>query len=817
MRPAMFLLMLAAAAAELTTDQIISLTKEHLIARIDAKCPGSQAPSVATDLRVVSDHRYEITFDDLATFHVTTAADAITQCVPDPCNKDPRKQLAITMADVDAINRQRLPWKAALRPEFHGRTADSFGTGSIQPPAHEKTILKPLKSRRALNTSLDMPVTYDARDTYPGQIRCKAFNVLDQGGCGCCYAFASAASFSARMCRASPNSLGNIVLSPEQFAGCTNGCGGGNSLTVLGLLVNQGNVELWCDPYSGNPQTCNNFCSTGSVYTAVPGSVKAIFGIQQMQAELIKNGPGSISIMAYSDFNAYSSGVYTPSAGAIQLSGHDMSLIGWGVDNGVPYWLLQNSWGAAWGEQGFVRILRGSDTCTIESRSGLMVATPVVPTACPNSKCANGSTTLADCTCQCADGYTGADCSACSRVCQHGGWLDPATCQCTCPVGYSGANCESGYSLKTLATCSGGNTITVSYTGEPSIQQGSLLGIYALSQTLSLNYLTSKAICGSYKNNSLCAPNGTIIIATPKTAGRYKVAIAACQPSNGFFPLSSSATIGYFTVLAANCSASNLSAAIAANDPANLLNATVASQIAAQAALQVSMTARLDAALPFRASLSGVFSMWVPGVLNPSAPVLWLGTTMQLCYSIPWYMDSNPKGLTLYAGPDNTGSYYTNVLGAAANTLSTDLQSCINISIGGIPVNGVYTISMDNQNINIGQFSFTTGKANILYSSATIGATVVTVNMAWSIDTAHASANDVVRIMAFNGTALDYFYTYCKCKTPPPAGTNATATGSFSFKTPRNPNGRIKALMFPGNGLLPGSLSNSLPWSNYGM
>lgn len=46
--------------------------------------------------------------------------------------------------------------------------------------------------------------------------------------------------------------------------------------------------------------------------------------------------------------------------------GHAVKIVGWGVEDGTKYWLVANSWNSDWGDEGFFKIIRGTDNCGFE-------------------------------------------------------------------------------------------------------------------------------------------------------------------------------------------------------------------------------------------------------------------------------------------------------------------------------------------------------------------------------------------------------------------------------------------------------------------
>jgi C1A family cysteine protease len=85
-----------------------------------------------------------------------------------------------------------------------------------------------------------------------------------------------------------------------------------------------------------------------------------------MMQEIYQRGPIACGIAVPDALENYTSGVFHDKTGDTNIV-HDISIVGYGEDNGVKYWTVRNSWGTHFGESGFVRVIRGINNIAIES------------------------------------------------------------------------------------------------------------------------------------------------------------------------------------------------------------------------------------------------------------------------------------------------------------------------------------------------------------------------------------------------------------------------------------------------------------------
>merc|ERR1711993_64264 len=122
----------------------------------------------------------------------------------------------------------------------------------------------------------------------------------------------------------------------------------------------------------GRTPKCHHFCENKQYNTKYNEDLtygQKAYSVPQnekdIMVELMTNGPTEGAFTVYSVFPNYKSGVYQHVAGSA-LGGHAIRILGWGEENGTPYWLVANSWNYDWGDNGTFKILRGSNHYGIE-------------------------------------------------------------------------------------------------------------------------------------------------------------------------------------------------------------------------------------------------------------------------------------------------------------------------------------------------------------------------------------------------------------------------------------------------------------------
>ena len=218
-----------------------------------------------------------------------------------------------------------------------------------------------------------LPAFFDWREQHG---RDYITSIKDQANCGSCWAFAANASLEGNINAYYNNPNLNPDLSEQDLVSCFHGkgCSGATLTQIREIFSNYyqatGIPIESCFPYTAADSDCSYKCSN---WQSVVWKTKSYVDSQSIKETLIESGPVEVGMEVYSDFFSYSGGIYRHVSGSLK-GYHAVTIVGFGVYDGQDYWIVKNSWGENWGEEGYFRIFTGE--CGIDSWFALTAVEP---------------------------------------------------------------------------------------------------------------------------------------------------------------------------------------------------------------------------------------------------------------------------------------------------------------------------------------------------------------------------------------------------------------------------------------------------------
>ncbi|XP_044464099.1 thiol protease aleurain-like [Mangifera indica] len=275
--------------------------------------------------------------------------------------KEMKLRFQIFSENLDLIrstNRKGLSYKLGVN-EFTDWTWEEFRRHRLGVPQNCSATLK---GNHKLNDDV-LPETKDWREA--GIVS----PVKDQGHCGSCWTFSTTGALEAAYHQAHGK---QISLSEQQLVDCAQafnnfGCSGGLPSQAFEYIKYNGGLDTESAyPYTGKDGECK--FSSENVGVQVVDCVNITLEAEdELKHAVASVRPVSVAFEVVNGFQSYESGVYSSNTcGSTPMDvNHAVLAIGYGVEDGVPFWLIKNSWGQSWGDNGYFKMELGKNMCGV--------------------------------------------------------------------------------------------------------------------------------------------------------------------------------------------------------------------------------------------------------------------------------------------------------------------------------------------------------------------------------------------------------------------------------------------------------------------
>lgn len=204
--------------------------------------------------------------------------------------------------------------------------------------------------------------------------------IKNQASCGSCWTFSAVASYEGQYAKMTETLVEfseqdfidcvKQVRLPNSFQSCCSGCSGGLMDYAFYYMAQEQNGADDYEsayPYKARDGSCHYSASNAPHDAKVTGYTDIRVGSETQLEDATANvGPISVAVNAAGiGWQLYKSGVYSPSSCNPQQLDHGVAVVGYGTETGEDYWIIRNSWGTTWGEDGYMKLYKGSNTCGV--------------------------------------------------------------------------------------------------------------------------------------------------------------------------------------------------------------------------------------------------------------------------------------------------------------------------------------------------------------------------------------------------------------------------------------------------------------------